>query len=101
MFELSNPDRCEICGASVQINEKLCLPCSNAFESAHSGGPDHETLELSDYSIPSFPWEAACSRVGLIRNNRVGAACVVVLVILIVLLAVLRAPLPSCWEISS
>jgi hypothetical protein len=48
-----------------------------------------------------FPWEQMTTPPRLISLNPVWLAFALLLVTLVLLLAFLRTPLPSCWEISS
>jgi hypothetical protein len=48
-----------------------------------------------------FPWEPMKSQPALIISKRAWVILAIGLVILVLLLALLRTPLPSCWEINS
>jgi hypothetical protein len=48
-----------------------------------------------------FPWEQMTTPPRLISQNPVWLAFALLLVTLVLVLAFLRTPLPSCWEISS
>jgi hypothetical protein len=58
-------------------------------------------LDLAKYRPRMFPWEQMTTPPRLISLNPVWLASALLLVTLVLLLAFLRTPLPSCWEISS
>jgi hypothetical protein len=103
MNEEPPPGCCEICGAKIPANGVVCAECENAFEQGRADEVISEdaTLDLAKYSAGMFPWEPSSNRLRLITNSRHLVAVVLALVILIALLALLRTPFPSCWEISS
>jgi hypothetical protein len=46
-----------------------------------------------------FPWEQSANQLRLIGTNRGWLILALGLVVLVVFLALLRTPLPSCWEL--
>jgi hypothetical protein len=94
--------RCGICGTDVHGELAVCHECQQAFE------PDDESenvvspssLDLRKYDSPMFPWEQPIAQPRLISLNPLWLIALG-LVVLVLLLAIVRTPLPSCWEISS
>jgi hypothetical protein len=103
MHEEAHPGYCEICGAKIRAGGVVCAACENAFEQRNADEVISEdaTLDLAKYSAGMFPWEPSSNQLRLITNSRHWVAVVVALIILIALLALLRTPLPCCWEIFS
>jgi hypothetical protein len=60
-----------------------------------------ETLDLDKYNPRMFPWEPVVAPVRLIGVHSGWLLLALGLVVLVLLLALIRTPLPSCWEISS
>jgi hypothetical protein len=93
---------CGICGAEISGEGTLCLECQREFEPGAAGEPrSTSALDLGKYSPRMFPWEPMTSQPRLIGFNRVWLFLAIGLVVLVLLLALWRAPLPSCWELSS
>jgi hypothetical protein len=92
---------CEICGVVTGDDSTVCAECESAFgpfvrdESDVEKGP----LDLEAYYCRMFPWEYSRNRPQLIIS-KAWAILALVLVTVVVLLALIRAPLPSCWEVS-
>ena len=103
MHEEAHPGHCEICGAKIPAGGVVCAVCENAFEERNADEVISEdaTLDLAKYSAGMFPWEPSSNQQRLITNSRRWVAVALALIILIALLALLRTPLPCCWEISS
>ena len=57
-------------------------------------------LDLELYCYRMFPWEQSRNLPGLIASKTAWAFLVIVLVSVVLLLALIRAPLQSCWEIA-
>jgi hypothetical protein len=102
MHEDTHPGCCEVCGAEIPAGGVVCPACENAFEQRNTGEVISEdaTLDLARYSASMFPWEPSSNRLRLITSSRRWVALVLALIILIAFLALLRTPLPSCWEVS-
>ena len=95
---------CGICGAEICDEGTLCQDCQRAFEPNPGGeaAPPHaSSLDLQKYNSRMFPWEQMTTQPRLIRFNPIWLFLAIGLVVLVLLLALLRTPLPSCWEISS
>ena len=96
-------DHCGICDAPISGDLPLCSECEKAFESA----PEAQALrgaiplDLEQYSCRMFPWEQSNNQLRLISANRAWLILALGLVVLILFLALLRTPLPSCWELAS
>jgi hypothetical protein len=77
--------------------------CEKSFESivADRNDADEAMLDLEKYTSRMFPWEPIKSQPALINCNSIWFILIVSLVLLVILLALFRAPLPSCWETSS
>jgi hypothetical protein len=103
MNEARSVTLCEICSAEVSGESTVCQGCQRAFES----GPVSQTadgmgpLDLGKYSARMFPWEQITTAPRLISVSTVWLVLALGLIVLVLLLALLRTPLPSCWELSS
>jgi hypothetical protein len=93
---------CEICGAEVCGDGTVCQECHRAFAPGQGGEAVCETspLDLNKYGSPTFPWEQISSQPRLICTNSVLLLLALGLVVLVIFLALVRTPLPSCWELS-
>jgi hypothetical protein len=96
-------DQCGICHAPISGDLPICSECEQAFEPAAEVQPlrDATLLDLEQYSCRMFPWEQSRNQLRLIGANRARLILALVLVVLVLLLALFRAPLPSCWELAS
>ena len=96
-------NHCAICDAAINRDLSICSECEKAFESAPESQPVYEAelLDLDRYACRMFPWERSRNQLRLISANRAWLMLALGLVALILLLALLRTPLPSCWELSS
>jgi hypothetical protein len=93
---------CGICGAEVCREGAVCLECQRSFEAGQEGETVCETgpLDLRKYDARMFPWEQMPAQPRLISVNPVWLIFALGLVVLVLLLALIRTPLPSCWELS-
>jgi hypothetical protein len=94
---------CEICGAEVCGEGSVCQDCQLSFE---PGSEEEKTgpsapLNLEKYGGRMFPWEQMLTQPRLITIHFAWLVLAIGLIVLVFLLALLRTPLPSCWEISS
>jgi len=94
---------CGICGAEVCGEGTVCQECQRAFEAGPGGEIASETtpLDLGKYDPRMFPWEQMATPPRLISVHPLYLALALGLVVLVLLLALVRTPLPSCWELSS
>jgi hypothetical protein len=94
---------CGICGAEVCGEGTVCSECQRAFEPDSGMGIGLETgpLDLDEYSSRMFPWEQIVTPSRLISVHPVWLLLALGMAVLVLLLALLRTPLPSCWELSS
>jgi hypothetical protein len=103
MQEERQREHCCVCGDAISGTRTICGVCEGAFGTTHLVGTMNEIapLDLDKYGSRMFPWEPMRNQPALIISKRAWVAIAVGLVILVLLLALLRTPLPSCWEISS
>ncbi len=94
---------CGICGAGAGKEGTVCSECQRAFDQASGTGIDTDTgqLDLDKYSARMFPWEQTVTPPRLIGVHPGWLFLALGMVVLVLLLALLRTPLPGCWEISS
>ena len=94
---------CGICGAEVYGEGTICQECQRAFESGPGGETASETipLDLGKYDPRMFPWEQMAIPPRLVSVHPICLALALGLVVLVLLLALVRTPLPSCWELAS
>jgi hypothetical protein len=57
-------------------------------------------LDLELYCYRMFPWEQSRNLPGLNTSKTALGFLAIVLVLVVLLFALVRAPLPSCWEIA-
>jgi hypothetical protein len=93
---------CGICHGVIGSGLSICSECENAFDSDPEAQVIRELrpLDLEQYSCPLFPWEQGRNHFRLICAHPAWLLLALGLVVLVVLLALLRTPLPSCWEIA-
>jgi hypothetical protein len=93
---------CEICDAEVCGEGTVCQECHRAFASGQGieAACEISPLDLSKYGSPMFPWEHIATQPRLICPNSVWLLLALGLVVLVIFLALVRTPLPSCWELS-
>jgi hypothetical protein len=96
-------NHCGICDAAFSGDLSICPECESAFQPAPEAQTAREVmpLDLEQYSCRMFPWEQSRNQLRLIGANRAWLILALGLVVLVVLLALLRTPLPSCWELAS
>jgi hypothetical protein len=94
---------CSVCSSDVAGPGEICQDCQHAFEHAFEGESAMIALppDLEKYRAQMFPWEQMTVQPRLISLNPVWLALAILLIVFVLLLAFLRTPLPSCWEISS
>ncbi|MGA8660434.1 MAG: hypothetical protein WB586_30320 [Chthoniobacterales bacterium] len=94
-------DHCGICDAVTSGDSTVCAECGRAFGPAllDKATSDESPLDLEKYCCQMFPWEPSRNRPRLIISDKTSIILAVGLVVVVVLLALLRAPLPSCWEL--
>jgi hypothetical protein len=94
---------CGICGAELCHEDTVCRECQLAFEPAPGSEFASETgpLDLGKYSSRMFPWEQIVTPPRLISVHPGWLLLALGLILLVLLLALIRTPLPSCWELSS
>jgi hypothetical protein len=94
---------CGICGTGVCQEGTVCSECQRAFDQATGTGVGMDTdhLDLDKYSPRMFPWEQIVAAPRLIGVHPGWLLLALGMVVLVFLLALIRTPLPSCWEISS
>jgi hypothetical protein len=95
-------DHCGICGVLASGDSTVCAECERAFEPAplDKATSEEPPVDLEKYCCQMFPWEHGSNRPRLIISDKTAMILAVGLVVVVVLLALLRAPLPSCWELS-
>ena len=91
-------DRCPVCRQPNPGDAGICGDCEKAF-----GRPEEATvaegIDLERYAGKMFPWEPAKIVPNLVSGRRAALLLCLALVLIVVLLSLLRAPIPSCWEI--
>jgi hypothetical protein len=103
MNEAGRTTPCGICGAEDCGESTVCPECQRAFEprAGEDAGCESSPLDLGKYSSRMFPWEQMANSPRLICVHPVWLVLALGLAILVLLLALIRTPLPSCWELSS
>jgi hypothetical protein len=95
-------DRCDICGVVIGDDSTICGECESAFEPAllveETG--EQPLLDLEQYCCRMFPWERSQNLPRLIISHKTWLILAIGLAVIVILLALIRAPLPSCWELS-
>jgi hypothetical protein len=94
---------CEICEAEVFGEGTVCRECHRAFAPSQGGeaaSAEASPLDFRKYDSGMFPWEQFAIQPRLICAHPFWMLLAVGLVVLVLLLALVRAPLPSCWELS-
>jgi predicted nucleic acid-binding Zn ribbon protein len=94
---------CGICGAAINSDLSVCSDCEKAFQAAPEAQLIRTAmpLDLEQYSCRMFPWEQSRNQPRLINAHGAWLIITLGLIILVILLALLRTPLPSCWELAS
>jgi hypothetical protein len=103
MNEVRSITPCGICGVEVCGEGTVCQECQRAFEPGPAGetAAEMSPLDLEKYRARMFPWEQVATAPRLISIHPVWLALALGLIVLVLLLALIRTPLPSCWEVSS
>jgi hypothetical protein len=101
MEEERQPDRCDICGVVIGDDSAICAECERAFRPAFPAEVtcDEPMLDLEHYCCRMFPWEESRNRPRLVISNKTWLILAIALAVIVILLALIRAPLPSCWEL--
>jgi len=96
-------NHCDICDVAICSDLSICSECQKAFESAPEAQLVREAmpLDLEQYSCRMFPWEQSSNQPRLISANPGWLILALGLVILVLFFALVRTPLPSCWELAS
>ena len=94
---------CKVCRTVIFGDGDICQDCRRAFDEAPEAESPKDALplELGNFGSQMFPWEQMAIQPRLISLNPLWLALALLLVGFVLLLAFLRTPLPSCWEISS
>jgi hypothetical protein len=96
------PGCCDICNAVIGDDSPICAECERAIGPAFPAEATGEEtlLDLEQYCCRMFPWEQSQNRPWLVVSNKTWLVLAVALAVIVILLALIRAPLPSCWELS-
>ncbi|HEV3210991.1 MAG TPA: hypothetical protein VGY91_12075 [Chthoniobacterales bacterium] len=102
MDKEQEPDRCDICGVAIADDSTICAECERAFEPGLlvEATGEESLLDVEQYCCRMFPWEQSQNRPRLIIFNKTLLILAVGLAAIVILLALIRAPLPACWELS-
>ena len=102
MEQERQPNHCDICGVVIDDDPAICAECERAFEPAfpEEVARDEPLLDLEHYCCQMFPWEQSRNLPRLVISNKIWLILAIALAVIVVLLALVRAPLPSCWELS-
>ncbi len=92
---------CGICDTEFQGDGTVCQQCQRSFEKGPGDADETIPLDLGKYDFRMFPWEQLATPPRLIGVSPLWFFLALGMVILVLLLALLRTPLPSCWELSS
>jgi hypothetical protein len=100
-MEKERPNRCDICHVVIGGDSAICAECERAFEPALPAEATGEEplLDLEQYCCRMFPWEQSRNRPRLVISNKTWLILAIALAVIVILLALIRAPLPSCWEL--
>ena len=103
MNEQQLTNLCSVCRATLSGEVSICPECERAFESmpGMQTASEARQLDLRQYACRMFPWEQGHYGPPLTNANRAWLVLALGLVVLVLLLALLRTPLPSCWELAS
>jgi len=103
MNEARSTSLCAICGAEFCGDGTVCQQCQRAFDQnpGRITASDASPLDLEKYSSRMFPWEQVANPPRLISvHSFFWLVLALGLVVVVLLLALIRTPLPSCWELS-
>jgi hypothetical protein len=91
-------ESCPVCGQPNPAETVICADCERAF-----GSPEEpavgERIDVERYVGKMFPWEPSKIAPNLLSGRRAALLLCFALVLIVVLLSLLRAPIPSCWEV--
>ena len=90
---------CPICGERKPEDSSICQSCEIAFGGVEERPLGGQEVDLSRYRGKMFPWEPCELPPALISGRRTALILCCTLVLIIVMLALLRTPLPTCWEV--
>jgi hypothetical protein len=90
--------RCPICAEPCQGASAICAACEQAFGETRET-PGGDKMDLERYAGKMFPWEPSKITPNLVSGRRAALVLCLALVLIVVLLSLLRAPIPSCWEV--
>jgi hypothetical protein len=95
-------NRCNICGVVIADDSTICAECEGAFEPGLlvEATGEEPLLDVEQYCSRMFPWEQSQNRPRLIIFNKTWLILSIGLAVIVLLLALIRAPLPGCWELS-
>ena len=91
-------DRCPVCGQPRPSETVICAECESAFGRSEEPAAG-ERIDLERYVGRMFPWEPSKIAPNLVSGRRAAFLLCFALVLIVVLLSLLRAPIPSCWEV--
>jgi hypothetical protein len=94
----SECSRCPVCGELNLAGSAVCAECSEAFDKS-ADVPAGDAIDVERYVARMFPWEPSKSAPNLVSGRWAALVLCFALVLIVVLLALLRAPIPSCWEV--
>jgi hypothetical protein len=100
MERLPKTQLCPVCGGSNFGRLSICPACEDAFKSAGADPENAQAIDLNRYTAKTFPWEPSDMAPRLLLLPRTWSILCFGLILIVVLLSLLRAPLPTCWEIS-
>jgi hypothetical protein len=89
---------CPVCGQAHQSERVICAACEKAF-GRREEQPVGERIDLERYTGQMFPWEPSKIVPNLVSGRWAAFILCFALVLIVVLLSLLRAPIPSCWEV--
>lgn len=100
MKRLATTQSCTVCRGPNFGSWAVCPVCEEAFRSANADPDNTEGIDLSRYTTKMFPWEPNGLTPRLLSGRWLWSMFCFGLILLVVLLALLRTPLPTCWETS-
>ena len=90
--------QCPICAEPYQGASAICTACEQAFGETREL-PGSDKIDVERYAAKMFPWEPSKLAPNLVSGRRAALVLCLALVLIVVLLSLLRAPIPSCWEV--
>ena len=100
MKRLPTIQSCTVCRGPNFGSSAVCPACEEAFRLANADPHNTEVIDLSRYTTKMFPWEPSGLTPRLLSGRWLWSVFCFGLIFLVVLLALLRTPLPTCWETS-